>query len=304
MSEDSTFFQKYNELMNNLSHSARSKKKLISLAQQFSELSENQDINNPFELYFIGLGLQGEMMCYKRLEENASVVQVGLKAARIFIKTAKFNYKLSKSIIDSYSDPFSNAIQCYKSVINILKNERKYNLVVNLLKEMGNAEQYFSKYHYAANVFEEATIICCEENIMPRLLIECAELATECYTKNNMFDLAMLVLKRAVDSLEVYIINNDIEKSEFWKKRIYEFILLSIVFLIMNLKFDKPIKLGNKYFNEETNSILKSFIKAVCCQSTNELRTIFKEIKKLNYLSELTTNSIERYICKTKVIVV
>ena len=115
------FFKRYEELSANLKKSFISKKTITEIAKQFSDLAKSQDQNNQFVFNQIGMARFGEMKCYEKLEDKNKLVRAAISAARFFIKSAEFNYEISRSMRDLWADPLSDGIHCYRTASVILK---------------------------------------------------------------------------------------------------------------------------------------------------------------------------------------
>ena len=253
------FYKTFDELMANLGKS-RSKKNLLETAQQFSELAAAQDAENPFLYHQIALARFGEMQCYEKLEDKTKLVRTAIVAARTFVKSATFNIEISKSIRETWSDPLSDGIQCYKTAIAALEAEQKPNLAVATLMELGKIESDFEFFHYAGNVYEEVVDLCLSLDLRPRLLLDALNRAIECYSKCDRFDLAMILVDNTVSKCSTNI-REAINASMLLKKDYADLKAVSVLLDIANLKFGsfaaqsqlaEPMRQFLKEFSEAT----------------------------------------------------
>ena len=231
----SEFYKSFDELMANLGK-ARSKKNLVDLAKQFAALADNQDSENEFLYQQMALARFGEMQCYEKLEDKANLIRTAIVAARTFVKSALFNIEISKPIRETWADPLCDGIQCYKTAISVLKSEKKPNLAVATLMELGKVESDFDYFHYAGNVYEEAVDLCLSLDLRPRLLLDAVNRAIECYSKCDRFDLAMILVDNTFSKCSATI-KEAINASTLLKSDFIELEAVSVLLDIANLKF-------------------------------------------------------------------
>ena len=187
------FYKRFDEISANMTKLFRTKNSLKETAAQFEELSKTQDEDNPFECGLVALAKFGEMQCWQKIEDKQRTVRTAVKAARLFIKSANFNYSISKNLRDTWSDPLADGLHCYRVAIDVLKNDAKPNLAVVLLLELGKTESQFDLLHYAGNTYEEAANLCLEQKLSPPLLFDSLFNGIDSYSKAERLDLALLI---------------------------------------------------------------------------------------------------------------
>lgn len=289
------FFKRYDELTANLTKTFRSKKNILDTASQLAELASSQDQNNPFQYGLIGLAKFGEMRCYEKLEDPQKLIRTAITAARFFIKSAKFNYEISKSIHDSWADPLSDGIQCYRSAILTLKATKKYNIAVFTLNELAEAESYFEHYHNAGNVYEESTRICAKFSLHPRIFIESLMNCVECYTKCKQFDLALVLVMSFFVPLEADYINI-INQSSYLQNKLNELCGVKSLLFICNKRYSEAVNAAETWIIDgEMHNLVLKFSDLVQNQNISELKIFIDEAKKGKKLTKFMINIIERY---------
>lgn len=289
------FFKRYDELTANLTKTFRSKKNILDTASQLAELASSQDQNNPYQYGLIGLAKFGEMRCYEKLEDTQKLIRTAITAARFFIKSAKFNYEISKSLHDTWADPLSDGIQCYRSAIFTLKATKKYNIAVFTLNELAEVESFFGEYHNAGNAYEESTRLCAKYSLHPRIFIDSLLNCVECYTKSKQFDLALVLMMSFFIILEVYY-SNIINQSSFLQNKMSELCGTKILLFICNKQYTEAENAAKPWIidGEMHNKILK-FSNLVQNQNISELKNFIEEAKRGKKLTKLMIDIIERY---------
>lgn len=189
------FYQEYENILETLNKTFLSKKTIQDAAQQFAELEQMQKTNNPFQFVLLGFAHQGQMICYQKLEDKQRAIKSGLLASRFFLKSAEFNYEISRLNRETWSYPLSNAIQCYKTTIQMLKDDKKPVLTVNIMNELAEAEIKFSYHHYAANIYEEIIEFCFTHKLRLRLLFNSCFSAIQCYLYLDNLKFARALIK-------------------------------------------------------------------------------------------------------------
>ena len=272
------FFKRYEELSANLKKSFISKKTITEIAKQFSDLAKSQDQNNQFVFNQIGMARFGEMKCYEKLEDKNKLVRAAISAARFFIKSAEFNYEISRSMRDLWADPLSDGIHCYRTAIDTLRSLEKHNLAVNLLNELGASESRFEYFHYAANVYEEAVKICIQYPIKPRVFIDTLLNCVDNYVKCERYDLALIIIMSAAVKLETDC-SHLIELSTLLKKNFNDLSLVKSLLLINGKQFNEAKYVATTQVDGEMQEFLIQYIDLF---QNNQIDEIKKLIASLN----------------------
>ena len=198
------FYKRFDEISASMSKIFRTKKNLLETAQQFDELSRSQDEENPFECGLVALAKFGEMQCYQKIDDKQKTVRTAVKAARLFVKSATFNYEISRNLRDTWSDPLADGLHCYRVAADALRSDGKPNLAVVLLLELGKTEYKFDLFHYAGNTYEEAVNISIEQKLSPPLLFDSTFNCIDCYSRADRLDLALLVVEKVQNTFLFY----------------------------------------------------------------------------------------------------
>ncbi|KAK8866263.1 hypothetical protein M9Y10_009222 [Tritrichomonas musculus] len=289
------FYKKYDELTANLTKTFRSKKTLSDTAFQFAELALSLDQKNPFEFNLVGLAKFGEMRCYEKLEDPQKLIRAAISAARFFIKSAKFNYEISQSLHDTWADPLSDGIHCYRSAILTLKATKKYNLACFTLNELAEAESFFNQHHNAGNAYEESSRLCAEHSLHPRIFIDSLLNCVECYTKSKRFDLALFTVMSFFVPLEVEY-SNLIEQSSFLKNKMNELCGTKSLLFICNNQFSEALNVTEtQIVDGEMRNLILKFSELIQSQNVPGIKVFIEEIKNNKRLSKYMLNIIERH---------
>lgn len=282
-----SFFQTYDELLGEMNKSFRTKKNLSETAQKFSDLAAAQDSDNPFVHGQIGLAKYGEMQCYAKMEDKQKLIKTAITAARMFMKSATFNLEISRAVRESWSDPLSDGIQCYRSAIDALIAENRSNLAVSTLIELAKAEASFDFLHYAANAYEEAVELCVKYELRPRLLIDTLNGAIECYVKCDRFDLALILVENTTTDLNPKI-QEAIHASEMLKSDLTELHVTSVLLDIANMRFGSVA--GHADLQGDIRHFLKAFSDAAQRgdpTAMSKATSVYREANKLTDLQDL-----------------
>ena len=295
------FYKRFDELSAILLKKFNTKKTILDTAQMFSELASKQNEENPFEYGMVALAYFGEMQCYEKLEDKQKIIQTSMKAARLFIKSASFNYEISRALRDSWSGPLANGIQCYRTASNTLISDSKPNLAVSILFELAQVESRFEFHHYAGNIYEEAMTFCIEHNLRPRLLLQSIINAIKCYSMCERFDLAYLVCEKGYN----HFINNHselIQSSQMMHEEYNDLSLFKSILMICNRKYEEAVRFSQPLYRHEISLFLHILSEALQVKQMDKLDELLLNISNFPEFNEthyLVLEKIKNFLSKT-----
>jgi tetratricopeptide (TPR) repeat protein len=255
------FFKEYDEIASNLSKYFRSKKSIYETAVLFDRLALSQDRDNPFEAALAGLAQLGALQCYQKVQDTAKTIQTAMTAARLFMKTADYNYQISRCLRETWADALSDGLHCYRVAADLLKSNAKSYLASQVLMELGAAESRFDISHNAANTYEEATLVIIDGKAPLPLLFSAVTAAIVAYNKIDRFDLALSILVRAQ---EHFFDNNSawISPSPLMKRQFHDLNVYHAQLLMMTFKHDECIAYAESNCDKDVAVIFRDMITA------------------------------------------
>lgn len=288
------FYRRFDDLSAILLKKFNTKKTLQETADQFNELAKQQNQDNPFEQGMVALAYFGEMQCYEKLEDKQKIIRTSIKAARLFIKSASFNFEISRAMRDSWSDPLANGIHCYKTAINYLVSDNKPNLAVSILFELGQAESRFEFHHYAGNTYEDALDFCIKHQLRPRLLSEALLYSIRSYVKADRLDLSYLVCEKGYSHFsEVH--SGIISSSKMMHEQFMNLSLLKTILMICNRKYDEAILFSTSIFSAQLKAFLQSYSSASQESDINALNDLYSQISQFPEFEEIHIQVLEKH---------
>ena len=279
------FYKNFDELSARLNSSFTSKRALSELAVQFSELGKQQDIENPFEQGMIALAHFGEMQCYEKLQDKQNTIKTAITAARLFVKSATFNYEVSRTIRDLWSDPLADGIHCYRVAYKTLLQDSKPNLAVAILLELAKTEGTFEYFHYAGNTYEEAIQLCIEKNLRPRALIDATFACIKCYAKADRFDLGLIVVTKVIDKLEQTSASL-IESSPLMRQQFEDLRIMHAQMLLCTGKYEQCIEFSNKKLDVKVAVVFAKFCSFEQSKKLDDIDNLLTEAKNTGCFNE------------------
>lgn len=289
------FYKRFDEISSNMSKLFRTKKTLIETAGQFDELSRTQDEENPFECGLVALAKFGEMQCYQKIDDKQKTVRTAVKAARLFVKSATFNYEISRNLRDTWSDPLADGLHCYRVAADVLKADGKPNLAVVLLLELGKTEYKFDLYHYAGNTYEEAVNLCLEQKLSPPLLFDSSFNCIESYSRADRLDLALLVVDRVNQKLSQEIVAQ-INASPLMKRQFVDLKIFKAQLLLSAFKHNDCIAYADENLEEGVAQLFHQLSDATRSNQIAVIDALINQAKSSNYFTEQQIAIFERHL--------
>jgi hypothetical protein len=286
------FFKEYDEIASNLSKYFRSKKSVYETAALFDRLAQSQDRDNPFEAALAGLAQLGALQCFQKVQDTAKTVQTAITAARLFLKTADFNYQISRCLRETWCDALSDGLHCYRVAADLLKVHKKPYLASQVLMELGNAESRFEISHNAANTYEEATLVIIDGKAPLPLLFSAVTAAIVAYNKTDRFDLALSILLRAQE----HFFDNDsawMSPSPLMKRQFHDLNIYHAQLLLMTFKHDECIALNCE---NEVALIFKDMITATKAHLLYQMDQVIERARAIKAFSPPHIALFERHL--------
>ena len=280
------FYKNFDELSAKLNSNFNSKRAISELAVQFSELGKQQDIENPFEQGMIALAHFGEMQCYEKLQDRQNTIKTSISAARLFVKSATFNYEVSRTIRDLWSDPLADGIHCYRVAYKTLLQDGKPNLAVAILLELAKTESYFEYFHYAGNTYEEAIQLCLEKNLRPRALIDATFSCVMSYVKAERFDLGLIVVKKVIEKLEQNS-SQLISSSPLMRQQFEDLRIINAQMLLCTSNYEQCIEFSNTKLDMKVAEVFAKFCSFEKTKKLDEIDKLISEAKDLHCFNEV-----------------
>jgi hypothetical protein len=290
-----SFYKRFDEISASMSKLFRTKKTLYETAQQFQALAGTQDEENPFECGLVALAKFGEMQCYQKVEDKQKTVRTAVKAARLFVKSATFNYEISRNLRDTWSDPLADGLHCYRVAADVLKGDSKPNLAVVLLLELGRTEFKFDLYHYAGNTYEEAVNLAMSEKLSPPLLFESTFNAIDCYSRADRLDLALLVAEKVHTKLPQETLDQ-INSSPLMKRQLVDLKIFKAQLLLSAFKHVDCIGFSNANLDEGVAQLFKALCDASRSNQIAVIDALINQAKSQNYFTEQQIQLFERHL--------
>lgn len=290
------FYRKFDEISANMSKFFRTKKAIYETAQQFEELSHTQDEENPFECGLVALAKFGEMQCYQKNDDKQKTVRTAVKAARLFVKSATFNYEISRNLRDTWSDPLADGLHCYRVAVDVLKNDGKPNLAVVLLLELGKTEAKFDLFHYAGNTYEEAVSLSLQQKLSPPLLFDSVFNCIDCYSKADRLDLALLVVDRVQEKELPPETINQINASPLMKRQLVDVKIFKAQLLLSAFKHSDCIDFAQASLEEGVARLFKELSDASRSNQIAVIDALINQAKSSNYFNEQQIALFERHL--------
>ena len=290
------FYRKFDEISANMSKFFRTKKATYETAQQFEELSHTQDEENPFECGLVALAKFGEMQCYQKIDDKQKTVRTAVKAARLFVKSATFNYEISRNLRDTWSDPLADGLHCYRVAVDVLKGDNKPNLAVVLLLELGKTEAKFDLFHYAGNTYEEAVNLSLQQKLSPPLLFDSTFNCIDCYSKADRLDLALLVVDRVQGKELPRETMDQINSSPLMKRQLVDVKIFKAQLLLSAFKHSDCVDFANAELEEGVARLFKELSDASRSNQIAVIDALINQAKSSNYFNEQQIALFERHL--------
>lgn len=289
------FYKRFDEISSNMSKVFRTKKSLYETASQFDELARTVDEENPFECGLVALAKFGEMQCYQKLEDKQKAVRTAVKAARLFIKSASFNYEISRNLRDTWSDPLADGLHCYRVAADTLKSDNKPNLAVVLLLELGKTEAKFDLFHYAGNTYEEAVNLCIDQKLSPPLLFDASFNCVDSYSRADRLDLALVVVDKVQQKLTPDI-QEQINSSPLMTRQLSDLKIFKAQLLLSAFKHADCIQFANENLEPNVAELFKQLSEATKSNQIAVIDSLINQAKNSNYFSEQQIALFERHL--------
>lgn len=289
-----SFYKRFDEISAKLTKLFRTKNSLKETAAEFDELSRTQDEENPFECGLVALAKFGEMQCWQKIEDKQKTVRTAVKAARLFIKSANFNFSISRNLRDTWSDPLADGLHCYRVAADVLKGDSKPNLAVVLLLELGKTEAQFDLLHYAGNTYEEAANLCLDQHLSPPLLFDSVFNCVDCYSRADRLDLALLVVDNVQNKLGESA-NDQISSSQLMKAQLTNIKILKAQLLLSAFKYADCIAYAEKNLEEGVAQLFKQLCDATKSNQIAVIDSIVNQARSSNYFTDLQISLFERH---------
>ena len=289
------FYKKFDEISSNMSKMFRTKKTLYEAAEAFSNLANEQDAQNPFECGLVALAKFGEMQCYQKIGDKQKTVRIAVQAARLFIKSATFNYEISRNLRDTWSDPLADGLHCYRVAVDTLKSDDKPNLAVVLLIELGKTEYKFDLFHYAGNTYEEAVNLTLDKKLAPPLLFDSTFNCIDCYSKADRLDLGLIVIDKVINQISPEILEQ-INSSPLMKRQNQDLHIFKAQLLLSAFKHDECIQYSKENFDENIANLFKALCDASKSNQIATIDALINDAKSQNYFTEQQISLFERHL--------
>jgi hypothetical protein len=290
-----SFYKRFDEISGSMSKLFRTKKSLYETAQAFQQLASSQDEENPFECGLVALAKFGEMQCYQKVEDKQKTVRTAVKAARLFVKSATFNYEISRNLRDTWSDPLADGLHCYRVAADVLKGDNKPNLAVVLLLELGRTECKFDLYHYAGNTYEEAVNLSLEQKLSPPLLFDATFNAIDCYSRADRLDLALLVTEKVSTKMQPGIVEQ-VNQSPLMKRQLVDLKIFKAQLLLSAFKHVDCIGYASANLEEGVARLFKELCDASRSNQIAVIDALINQAKAQNYFTEQQIALFERHL--------
>lgn len=279
-----TFFKKYDELASKLSKFFRTKKNIHDTAILFDQLSLMQDHENPFEAALAGAASYGAVLCFQKVQDLTKTVQTAVTAARHFLRAADYNYQISKCLKETWQDPLSDGLHCYRVAINLLKENNKPYLATQIIMELAAAESRFELVHSAGNTYEEAVDVIMTGKAPLPLLFNAVTSAISAYNKADRYELALNVVEKVqgviLEKNPVWVAPSPLMKRQFQDVNIYHAILL-----LMAYRTADCIKLANEHLPKELASLFRELADATDGHLIYKLDLAIEKLRATNKLA-------------------
>lgn len=289
------FYKRFDEISAQMTKLFRTKNSLKETAAQFDELSKTQDEDNPFECGLVALAKFGEMQCWQKVEDKQRTVRTAVKAARLFIKSATFNYSISRNLRDTWSDPLADGLHCYRVAVDVLKNDAKPNLAVVLLLELGKTESQFDLLHYAGNTYEEAATLCLDQKLSPPLLFDSVFNSIDCYCKADRLDLALAIVDRVSDKFGEDLMKQ-IDSSPLMKRQFEDLKIYKAQLLLSAFKHDKCIDFAKNNLDANVKELFEQLCSATKSNSIAVIDALINQARSSSYFTEQQISLFERHL--------
>ena len=285
------FFTEYDQLAADVSKFIRTKKSTIETAALFGQLVQKVHEDNPFEAALAGLAHYGALQCYERLEDKYNIINHAVKAARLFLKTAEYNYLISKTLRETWIDHLADALECYKVAIDLLKLQNKIYLASQLMLEVGNTQLKFDLKHQAAETFEETTEIIIQGHGPLPLLFNALISAITSYNKIDRFDLGLILIEKC----QPHFFDNE----EDWaspppvmKRQFQDLLIFHCQLLLMNFRFDQCLSFAQSNFDAD---IIDIFTRMVYATQNHQVTMIDSIIEEASNNSKFSASHISQF---------
>lgn len=286
------FYKKYDEISKKLTKFLKTKNSFKETAAEFADLGKTLDEENPFECGLVALAKFGEMRCWQKYEDKQKTVRTAVRAARLFVKSATFNYSVSKNLRDTWSDPLADGLHCYSVAVDILKADKKPNLAVVLLLELGKTEAQFNLHHYAGSTYRSAVELCKKEALSLPLLFDSAFNSIESYCEADRLDLALEVVK---DVLSINDLERDATSSQLMKNQLNDIKIVQAQLLLSSFQYEKCAEAYELFDDENIKLLFSKLCDATKNNSIAEMDALLSQVRQSNYFTDLQKKLFERH---------
>ena len=256
-----TFFKKFDDIASNISKFLRTKKSIYETAVLFDQLALTQDHEDPFECALAGSAEFGAMLCFDKVQDVTKTVQTAVTAARYFLRTADYSFQVSKCLKETWWDPLTDGLHCYRVAIDLLKANKKPYLATQVIMEMAGAETRFELTQSAGNTYEEAVDVILEGKAPLPLLFNALTSAVVAYNKSDRFDLSLGVIEKVQDTM---FQNNPawVAPSPLMKRQFHDINVYHAVLLLMAYRLEECVKLSEDHLDKEMAATFKELAEA------------------------------------------
>ncbi|KAH0788677.1 hypothetical protein GPJ56_007359 [Histomonas meleagridis] len=289
------FYKKFDEISSKIPKIFNNRKGLYEAAKEYADLATTQDEQNPFECGLVALAIFGEMQCYKKLDDKQKTVRTAVKAARLFIKSATFNYEISRNLRDTWSDPLADGLHCYRVAADVLKSQGKHNLAVVLLIELGKTEAQFDLFHYAGNTYEEALTLCIDQTLSPPLLFDSTFYCIDCYNRADRLDLGLSVVDRVFSKIPQALLDQ-VRTSPLMNRQFSDLQIFKAQLLLSAFRHAECIEYSAANLDEKVASIFSSLCEASKSNQIAVIDALINDAKAQNYFTEQHIALFERHL--------
>ena len=199
--------------------------------------------------------------------------------------TLEFNYEVSRTIRDLWSDPLADGIHCYRVAYKTLLQDGKPNLAVAILLELAKTESSFEYYHYAGNTYEEAIQLCIDKNLRPRALIDATFSCVSCYVKSDRFDLGLIVVSKVIDKLEQTSATL-ISSSPLMRQQFEDLRITNAQMLLCTSKYEQCIEFSNNKLDMKVAVIFAKFCSFEKSKKLEDIDALLNEAKNIGCFNE------------------
>lgn len=243
----------------------------IECIKDLNDLLNTLDDQEPHNLNSIAAVNFEIAKCFMKLGQKSTAAKHYMASARSYVKSAEFFNTHTPILNDLWEPSISAAIFSFQESINILIEEKKWSLLIQVYQELGEAYKRFKYYNYAGQAFQNAVNVCIANQLPPSILFTCIFKAIDCYTMDNKISQALAVVDDVQSGYQGECVGY-ITKSTLLTEKLMDLRIYRSILLIMAFRLDE----ASQFVKSNLEHKVSQYFEAICDSTkNNELHFLY-----------------------------